>query len=394
MSGKARTILFLVLATSAGMSLWFMTAAILPDIAAEAGLSRSHQTLLSSVVQAGFVAGALVIAISGLADRLDPRGVLAVCALGSALANASLLVLPLDGTAVLAMRCLSGAMMAGVYPVAMKIAVGWGLRDRGLLVGILVGALTFGKSLPYGLAFLGGADWRLVLGTGATVAGIGGALALFTRLGPYHRQAPAFSPRAVAVAWSDRRIRAAYMGYFGHMWELYVFWAWVSTIAAASYAARLDAHAAVSLGKLTAFAAIGAGAPMCVLAGRYADRIGKARVASTAMMASGTLALLSALAFGGPVALGFVLFVLWGAAVVPDSAQFSALVADFAPPEWAGSLLTMQTALGFLLTVFTVELAPAVAAAFGWPAVLAALALGPAAGTFAMRPLVRLYQAG
>ncbi|MBW8639267.1 MFS transporter [Hoeflea sp. WL0058] len=393
MTPKARTLLYLLVATASGMCLWFMTAAILPEITAEAGLTKARQSLLSSVVQAGFVVGALSIAFSGLADRLDPRKVLATCAIATAGANALLLVIPIDGFGAVLLRFATGALMAGVYPVGMKITVGWGLRDRGLLVGILVGTLTLGKSVPYGLAFLGGADWRMALGAGSLLAAAGGCLVLISELGPYHRRAPAFRPEAIRLAWTDPRVRSAYLGYFGHMWELYVLWAWGAAAATASYALTLDPDAARSLGKLTAFVSIAAGAPFCVIAGLYADRIGKARVAIIAMIASGSLAILTAFSFGGPPALTFALFVLWGIAVIPDSAQFSALVADFVPPEWAGSLLTLQTALGFLLTVATVQITPLFAAAFGWPTLMACLAIGPFLGVLAMRPLVRLFNA-
>lgn len=391
MQDKTRTIMFLVLATAAGMSLWFMTAAILPDITAEAGLSTGHQTLLSSAVQAGFVAGALIISISGTADRFDPRYVFAACAVGTAVANALLLAVPIGSDTAIVLRFVTGGLMAGVYPVGMKIAVGWGMKDRGLLVGILVGALTLGKSVPYGLAWLGGADWRLALTAGSVVAAAGGLLVLRAGLGPHHRHSPQFRPAAIFLAWTDRRIRSAYLGYFGHMWELFALWAWMAAAATASYGATLAAHAAVDLGKLTAFVAISAGAPVCILAGRIADVFGKARVAMVSMAASGTLALATAASFGGPAGLTFVLFVLWGIAVIPDSAQFSALVADFAPPECAGSLMTFQTALGFLLTVATVQLSPVIAETFGWPALLAGLAVGPFFGVIAMLPLARMH---
>ena len=389
MPGKTRTITFLILATISGMSLWFMTAAILPDMVAEAGIGAERQALLSSAVQAGFVLGALVIALSGIADRLDPRWVLAVCAVGTALSNAALLVVPIGGAAAVGLRFLTGALMAGVYPVGMKLAIGWGLRDRGMLVGMLVGALTLGNSLPYLLAWLGGANWRAALVAGSTVAGLGGVLVVFTALGPHHARATAFHPRAVVLAWTDRRIRAAFLGYLGHMWELFALWAWVGAAAAASYAVTLADDEAISLGKLTAFLTIAAGAPVCVWAGRLADRIGKARVASVALVGSATAAVLSAAAFGGPVWLTLGLFILWGIAVIPDSAQFSALVADYAPPEHVGSLLTLQTALGFMLTVATVHFTPIVAQVWGWPVLLAGLAIGPAAGLVAMVPLVR-----
>ena len=153
-----------------------MTAAILPEITAEAGISSAQASFLSSSVQAGFVIGALIIALTGLADRLDPRVVFVICAVGTAIANSMLLIVPLDGIIAVVLRFATGGFMAGVYPIGMKIAVGWGLKDRGFLVGLLVGALTFGNSLPYGLAWLGGAEWQAVLVVASSIAALGGCL--------------------------------------------------------------------------------------------------------------------------------------------------------------------------------------------------------------------------
>lgn len=389
LTAKRYSILLLVVAEATGMSLWFMTAAVLPEMTREASLDLARQALLSSSVQAGFVVGAIAIALTGLADRLDPRRLFAACALAAAAANGLLLVLPVGGELAVAMRFLTGALLAGVYPVGMKIAVGWGVSDRGLLVGTLVGALTFGKSMPYLVAYFGAGDWRLPIAAVSLLAGLGGLLVLRVALGPEHAVSPSFRIGAIRLAWTDRRIRRAYLGYFGHMWELYAVWAWMGAAAAASYAASLSAHDAEALGKLTAFLGIALGAPLCIAAGLWADRIGKSEVAMMALAASGLTAVLAALSFGGPVWLTFAVMLVWGMTVVPDSAQFSALVADFAPPELAGSLLTLQTALGFALTIATVQFVPLIVAAFGWPVLLAALALGPVAGIVAMVPLRR-----
>lgn len=388
MTPKSRTLAILMFATLSGMSMWFMTAAVLPDMAREAGLPEAALARLSSAVQAGFVIGALGSAITGLADRIDPRKLFASCAVLTAMATLLLLVLPVGGAAMVAARFAAGMLMAGVYPVGMKLAVGWGTRDRGLLVGLLIAALTFGKSLPYFLAWAGGADWRLALATGACIAAVGGLAVLLTELGPHHARATAFTPRAIALAWTDRRIRAAYSGYLGHMWELYVVWSWLAVAATASFAARMEAEEAASLAKLTTFLAIAAGAPLCVLAGRFGDRVGKGRISAAILATSGCAAIASAFAFGGPLWLVVPLFVFWGAMTVPDSGQFSAMVADHAPPDLAGSLLSLQTALGFGLTVITVAAAPHVADALGWPALFAILALGPALGIWGLRPVM------
>lgn len=386
---KAFSISLLVLAEIAGMSLWFASAAVLPDMVREGEIAPFRQAMLSSGVQAGFVLGALISSIGGIADRFDPRRVFAISAILAALANTSLLVAPLGGDLAIAARCATGALLAGVYPVGMKIIVGWGIRDRGFLVGLLVGALTLGNGLPYLASFLGGAEWRLTITAVSLLAAAGGLLVLGVGLGPHHAKSPRFEPGAIRLAWTDRRIRSAYLGYFGHMWELFAFWAWIGTASAVSYKASIGAGAAESLGKLTAFLTIALGALACVAAGRVADRIGKAEVTIIAMAISGGAALLTALTFGGPVWLSLGLILIWGIAVIPDSAQFSALVADAAPPHLAGSLMTFQTAIGFALTILTVQLTPVLAGAVGWPAVLAGLAIGPALGIVAMLPLRR-----
>lgn len=389
MRSQKASMAFLLVATMSGMTLWFMTAAVLPDMAAEAGLKDADLAWLSSVVPAGFGLGALAFALFGIPDRFDPRLVFASCAAGIALVNAALLAVPIGGALAILLRFAAGVLMAGTWPVSMKIAVGWSVRRRGLLMGGLVAALVAGQAAPYLLAWLGGTDWRLAIALGSLLAALGGAVILMTSLGPHHARATAFRTRAIALAWTDRNIRAAILGYLGHMWEFIAFWAWVGVAASVSYSASMEADEAASLGKLTAFLCILAAAPACVWTGMVADRLGKGRIAAAALIVSGSAAVLTALTFGGPVWLTFVLIVIWGAAVVPDSPQFSALVADFAPPELAGSLLTFQASLGFMMTTLTVQATPLVAEAFGWPILMVLLALGPAFGLWAMRPVLR-----
>ena len=386
---KARSVGLLVVAEVLAMALWFTSSATLADLVAATGLASGRAALLSSAVPAGFVVGALAIAVTGLADRLDPRAVFAAGALLAALANASLLVVPPDGALAVAGRAAVGLALAGVYPVGMKIAVGWGTRDRGLLVGLLVGGLTLGSAAPHLLAFLGGTDWRATTLAASGLAALGAVAVAGTRLGPEHARAPRFDPSAARLAWTDVRIRRAFAGYLGHMWELYAMWAWLGTAVLASYSLRMAPADAAPIAKLTAFVAIAAGAVLCPLAGLVADRVGKARLTIGCMAASGAAALASAAAFGGPVWLVALAVIVWGAAIIPDSAQFSALVADVAPPERAGSVLVLQTALGFALTVLTVQGLPRLAAAIGWPATFVVLAAGPAFGIAAMRPLAR-----
>jgi hypothetical protein len=207
-------------------------------------------------------------------------------------------------------------------------------------------------------------------------------------LGPWHVRAATLDVTAIALVWTDRPVRLAVLGYIGHMWELYAFWAWVGAFASASYAIAGVADT-LALGKLTAFLAIGLGGVACVPAGWLAVRLGSARVAQYCLVASGAMALASALLFGGPAWSMFAVLIVWGVAIIPDSALYSTLVADSAPPERTGSLLTIQTALGFALTAVTVQVTPALATLIGWPWVLAILALGPAMGIRAMQLLIR-----
>lgn len=392
MLSKRSSIAVLILSQIAVLAVWFSAAAVLGEMRAEAGLSTARLAWLSTAAQLGFGIGALVYAAAGFADRFDPRLVFFISAVLAAATNGLMLAVPLGGIEAIVLRGLTGAFLAGVYPVGMKIAVGWAMRDRALLVGALVGALTIGSAAPHLIAFFGGADWRLTIWVTTGLACLGGAAMLTIGLGPYHARAPRLDISAIALAWTDRRIRYAILGYIGHMWELYACWAWIGVIAGASFSLAGETDTA-GIAKLTAFFAIALGGLACIPAGRLADRRGKAPVAAAVLGLSGTLAIVAALGFGGPVWLMLPVLILWGMMVVPDSALFSSLVADAAPPERAGSIMTIQNAIGFLLTAVTVQLTPLAAEWLGWPAVLAIMAVGPALGVLAMRALQLMDEA-
>ncbi|MEM9279849.1 MAG: MFS transporter [Pseudomonadota bacterium] len=387
---KTRSITLLVLAQVSALSLWFISSAVLPDMLREYEISALAQAALTSAVAAGFVAGALISALTGLSDRFDPRRVFAACAGVAAVSGFALLVFEPGSALSILMRFITGMMLAGVYPVGMKIAVGWGREDRGLLVGLLVGALTFGSASPHLVAWLGEAEWRTTITIVSCLTLVSAGLILFSGLGPFHARAPAFKASAIGQAWTNKHVRYAYLGYFGHMWELYAMWAWIGVATLASYRLSMPEADAVSFSKLTAFLAIGLGGITCFIGGYVADRIGKAQVTIVAMAVSGLAALATAATFGGPPWLTFVVVLVWGIAIVPDSPQFSALVADGSPPEIAGSLMTFQTAIGFALTIFTVQITPYVVELTNWPTVMAIMALGPAFGIWYMLKLKQL----
>jgi MFS family permease len=374
------------LAQFLGMTLWFSATAVTPLLIDEFDISEARAPWLTMAVQAGFVAGTLLSAVANVADVFNSRTLMFAGAVAGATANAAVLVAP-GAMSVIALRFLTGASLAFVYPPAMKIAAGWFRDGRGLALGILIGALTLGKAFPHLLSALFGAEWRapMLLASGLAIAG--GTLVLATvRDGPYVAATAPFDPHAIRRVLSIRGARLAMLGYLGHMWELYAMWTWVAVFAWASLTAAGVANVAAA-GSLAAFLAIGSGAAGCVLAGYIADRAGKARVAMWAMIGSAACAALTVVVYGGPPLLLYALIMVWGFTVVADSAQFSALVSEAAPRDHVGTALTLQTCVGFLLTMVTIELLPRVAAYTSWRWASLLLVPGPLLGAWAMHRL-------
>jgi len=379
-------LLLVALGQFLGMTLWFSATAAAPAIAAELSITGSGTAWLTMAVQGGFVVGTLASALLNLADVFRARRLFAAGCLAGALANAAI-PFAHSAIAVIALRFFTGAALAFVYPPGLKIAAGWFLERRGTALGVVVGALTIGSAFPHLLAY-GAADvpWRTLMWTSSALAIAGGAIVgVSVHDGPYVSASAPFDPSAVGQVLRNRGIRLATLGYLGHMWELYAMWAWMPAFAAASIAAAGDV--AGRRGSLVAFVAIATGAIGCVMAGRWADVMGRARIAGGSMVVSGTCALLAGTIFGGPFPLLLLLAVLWGFSIVADSAQFSALVSEFSPKTQVGTALTLQVCLGFLLTMVSMRLLPIVAGAYGWRWAFLLLVPGPAAGALMMRRL-------
>ena len=364
------------------LTVWFSAAAVAPQLEAAWSLTSSQSSLLTLAVQLGFVIGALASAVFNLADIVPARTMFTASAAVAAFANAGIILLS-DSPLVVAtlLRLLVGVALAGVYPAGLKVVSGWFEARRGAALGVLVGALTIGSAFPHLLRGTGLA-WETVILSSSILALLGG-LVMWRQVidGPFDTAPTAFSLRLVGAVVRNREVRLATYGYLGHMWELYAMWTWTAAFLLASAVAGGYSVGWVST---ATFFIIGIGGIGSWVAGVLADKYGRELVAGGAMAISGTCALLTPLIFGASPVLVLALFGIWGVTVIADSAQFSALVTETAHDRFRGTALTLQTAVGFLLTLVTIRGVPIIAESAGWQFAFPWLALGPILGLAAM----------
>ncbi len=373
------------------LTLWFSASAVAPQLEAVWDLSTDETAGLTLAVQIGFVVGALLSSITGLADAIPSRRLFA---LGTSLGVvANTLLVTLDASTVplaLTLRFLTGVALAAVYPAGLKVMSGWFTSGRGMALGVLVGALTVGSAAPHlvrGLGF----SWQGVVLAASGLATFGGFIMhAFVSDGPYETKSSRFSFRQVGRVIRNRGVRLSTYGYLGHMWELYAMWTWTAAFFAASATAAGQWDGWVSTATFFVIASGGVGS---WLAGIWSDRYGRTLVAGGSMVISGSIAALSPLLFGVSAWILVPVFIVWGLAVVADSAQFSTMVTETAAPDVRGTALTLQTAVGFLLTLITIRGVPLIAESFGWQWAFPVLAIGPALGVVSMVRLRRSPEA-
>ena len=385
---KWRAIALLALCEVLALSLWFSATALIPVLKDDFGLSGFHASLFTSAVAVGFVIGTLISALFSLADRIPPKHFFAGATLIAAIANLSIIFMDPLSPMVIVMRLLTGICMAGIYPVGMKMVSTWAEKDTGLLVGLLVGALTLGSAAPHILNLLdtSGLDWQLPLIASSCLAAIAAVLILFAKLGRDIPKAPPFDPSLVLYAWTYKPLRLANFGYFGHMWEVYAMWAWIGVFLLESFRISGLEEARFSA-NLATFATIAVGGLGSLAAGLAADRLGRTTVTIVAMTVSGTCAVLVGLLFGASPVLLVLLCLIWGISIVADSAQFSTCIIELSPKNMVGTMLTIQTSVGFLISLTTLHLVPVFVDLVGWHYAFAPLALGPILGVIAMAKL-------
>jgi MFS family permease len=384
-----RQLAWLSLAMFLGMTLWFSATAANAPIVREFHLTTGESAWLTMAVQGGFVIGTLLSALLNLPDVINARRLFAIGCVLAAASNAAL-VRAGGPTSLIALRVATGGALAWVYPPGMKIAAGWFERRRGAALGVLVGALTVGSAFPHLLAASSATvPWRTLMLAASLLAVAGGVLVvLCVGDGPYVAASARFDPRRAARVLADRRTRLATHGYLGHMWELYAVWTWIAAFAAASFGFAGASTPASPAGSAVAFTTIASGAIGSAAAGFFADRLGKSRIAAWAMIVSGACCAIAGFAFRAPAPVLFLFAAIWGVAVVADSAQLSALVAEFSPRDHVGTALTLQTCTGFLLTMGSIRLLPVAAQAIGWQWVFLCLVPGPIFGVLALRRLM------
>jgi MFS family permease len=365
-------------------SLWFAGNAILPDLAKHFHLENSNLAHFISAVQFGFITGTFTFALSGIVDRFVATRIFFVCSLLAALCNISIVILDTNETILLASRFMTGFFLAGIYPVGMKIASDHYQKGLGKSLGLLVGALVLGTAFPHFLkGFNTNYSWKFVLYATSSLSVLGGLIMmLFVAKGEFSTSSKKIDFSAISKGFRIQNFRKPALGYFGHMWELYTFWAFLPALILSYKTKHNLSNINVSQ---WSFIIIASGSVACVMGGYLSQYFGTKKVAVSALFLSTCCCLTSPLflIYSDVYALFFFL-IFWGMVVIADSPLFSTLVAQNAPIESKGTLLTITNCIGFSLTIVSIQLLGRLTAVITLEYLFVFLSIGPILGLVAM----------
>ena len=366
-------------------SLWFASNGVMNDLVTTFQLNSTALGHLTSAVQFGFIIGTLVFALLTLADRYAPSKVFFMSALLAAIFNIGIIWETNSFSTILTFRFFTGFFLAGIYPVGMKISADYFEKGLGKSLGFLVGALVLGTAFPHILKGLTDQfSWKLVIITTSTLAILGGVLMfLLVPNGPYRKQSQKLNVLACFRVFKNPQFRAPAFGYFGHMWELYAFWAFVP-IMLKTYA-KLNPEVTFNI-PILSFVIIGVGGLSCVISGYVSEIIGTYKTAFGALLLSGICCLLSPFMFMLESEILFVSFLIfWGMMVIADSHLFSTLVAQNAPTKIKGTALTIVNCIGFSITIISILIINQLQTLTSSNYMYMVLAIGPLLGLIAFR---------
>jgi predicted MFS family arabinose efflux permease len=376
----------IVFSQFAGTALWFAGNAILGDLQTAMNVGIDDTGIVTSAIQLGFITGTLIFALLAISDRYSPRKLFLICSVLGAISNLLIYFIAYDLFSLLVIRFITGFFLTGIYPIGMKIAAGWYKKGLGNAIGLLVGALVLGTALPHLIKSFGGSlPWEHVIFVISAFSLVGGiTMYLLVEDGPYISSGTKFNPKTIIILFKDKELRSSAVGYFGHMWELYTYWAFIPLILI--YYLKLNP---VDLNISTwSFIIIASGSIGCIVGGMISNKIGSAKVAIIQLGFSGLCCLVSPLMFhtSAPVFISFLIF--WGIVVVGDSPQYSAIIALSAPQELVGSGLTLVNSIGFAITILSLWFVNQFIVAIDYTFLFLLLAIGPIAGLFSMKPLL------
>lgn len=372
----------IVFSQFAGTSLWFAGNAVVPDLIKELNLLEMFVGFITMAVQSGFIIGTLIFAVLSIADRFSPVKVFLFCAVLGALSNLTT-IFASNFTEVMLARVFTGFFLAGIYPVGMKIASDWHKEGLGKALGYLVGALVLGTAFPHFIKSIGGdLPWRYVMISTSFLSAFGGfVLFLTVKDGPFRIKSSSFKPSMFLTLFKNKNFRAAAFGYFGHMWELYTFWAFVPTILGFYVLSNNSTSLNISL---WSFIIIGVGAISCTIGGYISIKKGSKKVAQFSLLLSGLCCIIIPFIFTSPTWIFISLLLIWGIFVIPDSPQFSTLIAQSSEGSYIATGLTIVNCIGFTITIVSIQLVNLAWAHFQNPLVFLILFIGPLVGGIAI----------